>query len=433
MEGLRFIIALLILSGVIIFHELGHFLFAKLSHVRVNEFAFGMGPRILSFKKGDTVYAWRLFPIGGMCAMQGEDEEDNTEGSFQRAKVWQRILIVAGGPLFNFLLALVISFIVIFSIGADPCRITSVDQVSAAAKAGLKEGDIITSFNGGGVSNSRELYMYLMLDGIPSDKIELSYIRDGKNYSISYMPDYTEKYLIGINYSTSSEGKMVISAVSSGSPAEGAGLQIGDIITSINGQSINNSNEYTNYISENPLDGSEVTITYLRDNTETTVNIIPKSTMQAQGGFSFSMAREKMTILESIKYGFGELKYWINTTIKSIASLFTGRFKVTDLSGPVGVVSTIGSAYENAAVSGGAFEVIMTMLNMVILLSANLGVMNLLPLPALDGGRLIFLFVEAIRRKPCNQRIEGFVHFVGIVALFSLAIFIAVNDVIKLL
>lgn len=430
---MRFVIALLILSGVIIFHELGHFLLAKLSHVKVNEFAFGMGPRILSLKKGDTVYAWRLFPIGGMCAMQGEDEDDSSEGSFQKAKVWQKILIVAAGPLFNFLLALIISLIVIFSIGADPCRITSVDQASAAAKAGLQEGDIITAFNGGGVSNSRELYMYLMLDGIPTNEIRLSYVRDGKKYSISYVPDYTEKYLIGINYSTSSEGGMEISAVNSNSPAEKSGLRIGDIITAINGQDINNSEEYTNYISEHPLDGSEITITYLRDNIKTTVNITPTSTKQAQGGFSFNMAREKMGILESVKYGFGELKYWINTTIKSIASLFTGRFKMTDLSGPVGVVSTIGSAYEKAEASGGAFGVLMTMLNMVILLSANLGVMNLLPLPALDGGRLVFLFIEAIRRRPCNQKIEGVVHLVGIIALFSLAIFIAVNDVIKLL
>ncbi len=430
---MRFIIALLILSGVIIFHELGHFIFAKLSHVKVNEFAFGMGPRLLSFQKGDTVYAWRIFPIGGMCAMQGEDEDDSSEGSFQSAKVWQKILIVAGGPLFNFLMAFIVSLIVIFSIGADPCRVTAVDQSSAAAKAGLEEGDMITSFNGGGVSNSRELYMYLMLDGIPTDEVDLSYVRDGKSYSISYLPDYTEKYLIGINYSTSSEDGMEISSVSSDSPAERSGLQVGDIITAINGQTVNNSNEYSDYISEHPLDGSEVAITYLRGNTETTVNIKPESTKQAQGGFSFNMAREKMGILESVKYGFGELKYWINTTIKSIASLFTGRFKVTDLSGPVGVVSTIGTAYEQAAVSGGAFEVLMTMLNMVILLSANLGVMNLLPLPALDGGRLIFLFVEAIRRKPCNQRIEGIVHLVGIAALFSLAIFIAVNDVIKLL
>ena len=125
---MRFVIALLVLSCVIIFHELGHFLAAKASHVKVNEFAFGMGPKILSFKKGDTVYAWRLFPIGGMCAMQGEDDEDDSEGSFQKAKVWQKILIVAAGPLFNFLLALIIAFIVIIAIGADPARVTEVEE-----------------------------------------------------------------------------------------------------------------------------------------------------------------------------------------------------------------------------------------------------------------------------------------------------------------
>lgn len=433
---MRFVIALLVLSCVIIFHELGHFLAAKASHVKVNEFAFGMGPKILSFKKGDTVYAWRLFPIGGMCAMQGEDDEDDSEGSFQKAKVWQKILIVAAGPLFNFLLALIIAFIVIIAIGADPARVTEVEKGSPAAEAGLQSGDIITSFNGGGVSNSRELYMYILLDGVPTDEINLTYERDGSIHNVSYVPDFDERYLIGINYIDSededSEG-IKISEISKGYPAAQSGLASGDIITYINGQKITDSSQYKEYMAEHPFDGSPVNITYERDGVENTVTLTPKVTRQAKGGFSFNMAREKQGLLSTVGYSFGELKYWINTTIKSIGSLFTGRFKITDLSGPVGVVSTIGNVYKEAADEGGAFEALMTLLNMVILLSANLGVMNLLPLPALDGGRLIFLFVEAIRRKPCNQRIEGVIHFIGIVALLGLAAFIAVNDIIKII
>lgn len=425
------VIALLILCAVIMFHELGHFLLAKASHVRVNEFALGMGPKILSFKKGETVYAWRLFPIGGSCSMQGEDDEDHSEGSFQSAKVWQRILIVAAGPIFNFILAFGVALVIIFSLGADPCIISAVEEGSAAQEAGLQVGDQIVAFEGGGVSNARELYMYLTLDGLPTDEITLTIKRDGQKQTVTYQPDITKRYLLGFSYTTDTE-LVEITELSAGYPMEAAGLQVGDCLVSINGNDVSSVEKLTAYLEEHPLDGSSVEIGYERDGNVYTAQLTPKVSEDASGGFSFSMSREKQGFFTSIGYGFGEVKYWINTTIKSLASLFTGRFGVQDLSGPVGVVSTIGQVYEESASEGGYMQ-LMTMLNMLILLSANLGVMNLLPLPALDGGRLVFLFIECIRRKPCNQRIEGAVHFIGIVALLGLAVFIAVNDVLKLL
>ncbi len=427
---MRIVIGLLILSGVILFHELGHFLLAKASHICVNEFALGMGPRILSFKRGETLYALRLFPIGGLCAMKGEDAEDQSEGSFQRAKVWQRILVVAAGPVFNFILAFLIALIVIFSIGADPCRVTMVQENSPAWEAGLREGDLITGYEGHGVSNARELSMYLMLDGLPTDEISLDFERDGKRHSISYTPEVTESYLTGFNYSGKDE-QVVITGLIEGYPMEAAGLQVGDVIVGIDGVSLPTTEEFVAYMEEHPLDGSPVEVIFERNEIPHTVTVTPKVSREANGGFAFNMAREKQGFFSSIGYSFGEIKYWINTTIKTIASLFTGRFGIQDLSGPVGVVDTIGKVYDEAKADG-LFNLVMTMLNMVILLSANLGVMNLLPLPALDGGRLIFLFIECIRRKPCNQKIEGMVHLVGIVALLGLAAYVAVNDVIKL-
>ena len=130
------VIAILILSAVIFFHELGHFLMAKANHVVVTEFAFGLGPRLLSFKKGDTTYAWRLLPFGGFCSMLGEDEEEDAEGSFTKASVWRRIVIVAAGPVFNFILAFLVSIIVISVVGSDPARVTSVPADSPEAEAG---------------------------------------------------------------------------------------------------------------------------------------------------------------------------------------------------------------------------------------------------------------------------------------------------------
>ncbi len=424
------IIGLLILSATIMFHELGHFIFAKLCKVKVNEFALGMGPKILSFQKGETTYALRLFPIGGMCAMQGEDDDDDSEGSFQKAKVWQRILIVAAGPVFNFILAFIIALIVIFSTGVDPARIVEVNTDSPAYSAGLREGDIITKYEGNGVSNARELYMYYVFDGLPEDSIDLEVQRGSEKFDLSFSPQITEQYMLGINYSTESDS-VTITGFSDESPLRDAGLEAGDTITSINGNDVSTVDKFDEYIENNPLDGSVLEIEYEREGLSYKTEASPIITESMNGGFAFNMAREKADFGTSVSYSFGEIKYWINTTIKSIGGLFTGRFAVTDLSGPVGVVSAIGDVYESAKPAGG-FTVLMSLLNIVILLSANLGVMNLLPLPALDGGRLIFLFIELFRRKPCNQRIEGTIHFIGIVALLGLAVFVAFNDVLKL-
>ncbi len=428
---MRFVIAIIILCVVILMHELGHFLAAKACKVKVLEFAFGMGPKLLSFKRGETEYAWRAFPIGGLCAMQGEDEDDLSEGSFQAAKVWQRMIIVAAGPVMNFVLAFIIAVIVIAAAGADVCTVVDVNEGSPAEEAGLQVGDLIVEYEGSGVSNARELYMYVLYDGLPEDNIDLVVIRDGERIELSFALERNESYLLGFSYSLE-DSELVITDVTEGYPMEEAGLQAGDVITAIDGTKIDDAEELQLYLAENPLDGSEVEIEYERDGVSYTVDVTPELAYSVSGGFSYNMAREKQGVLSTIGYSFGEIKYWINTTIKSLSGLISGRFEVQDLSGPVGIVSTISEVYEEAA-SVSTFSLVITMLNMVILISANLGVINLLPLPALDGGRLVFLIIEAIRRKRCSQTIEGAVHFAGIVAILCLAAYIAFNDVIKLI
>lgn len=425
------VIAILILFGVIVFHELGHFLVAKACHIKVNEFAIGLGPKIVSVQKGETLYSWRLIPIGGMCAMQGEDEDDLSEGSFQSAKVWKRILVVAAGPLFNFLMAFIASLIVILCAGADPCTVVSVTPGSPAEEAGLQEGDLIVSYEGSGISNARELYLDTAMDGLPKDGvIDIEVNRNGENIGLSFALAETESYVFGFNYSTAGE-KAVITSVNPGSPAEKAGIEAEDVITAVNGHAINTPEDLQSYFNSEPPDGSAVSIEYERDGIKYTAEVVPEATVSQSGGFSYNMAREKTDLPSSIRYAFGEVKYWIKATIKSLAGLFNGTYGVNDLSGPVGVVSAVGDVYEQAA-SDGTFAVVMSMLNMLILISANIGIVNLLPLPALDGGRLIFLFIECIRRKRCSQTIESMVHFIGFAAIMCFAVFVAFNDVLKL-
>lgn len=339
------ILALVIFSLIILIHELGHFLLAKKGGVVVEEFSLGMGPRLVSTVKGGTRYSWKLLPFGGSCMMKGEDDGTMEEGSFGSKSVWTRISIIAAGPVFNFILAFILSLFIVGSIGVD---------------------------------------------------------------------------------------RPVVISVSEGYPAAEAGMQEGDIIRRMNGTKIRLSREITNYVTFHQ--GEEVTFVYEHDGEERTAVLTPKASEGGRYIFGIgasSSYREKAGPWETIKYSAYEVKYWIWTTVESLKMLFTGQVGLNDMAGPVGVVSMIGDTYEQSASDGG-FYIWVNMLNISILLTANLGVMNLLPLPALDGGRLVFLVIEAIRRKRIDPEKEGMVHFVGLMLLMLLMVVVMFNDIRKL-
>ncbi|MCQ2499940.1 MAG: RIP metalloprotease RseP [Lachnospiraceae bacterium] len=429
---MKFVLGIVVLSAVIFFHELGHFLLAKASHIVVNEFAFGMGPKILSFTKGETTYAWRILPFGGSCTMMGEDEEEEAiDGCFNKAPVWNRIAVVAAGPVFNFLMAFVVSVIVIGFMGVDPARVVEVDENSPVAEAGLQEGDLITSYEGNGIANARELYTDIELDGVPLKDIHMTVKRDGKKISIDYDPVVTTRYMMGYYHSQEEGAKPEILELMKGYPMETAGFQAGDVITSINGVKVSSQEELQGYLDDHPLDGSPVKMTVDRAGQEIAGEFTPISDTSAALGFSFNLMREKKSVFGTLRAAFGEMKYWIHVTVKSLATLITGQYSVKDMSGPVGVVTAMGDTYDEVK-SEGALIIIMTFLNFAILLSANLGIMNLLPIPALDGGRLVFLIIEAILGRPLNRKLENYVHIVGLMLLMLLMVFIMYNDIAKL-
>lgn len=341
---LSILIALLIFSLIIIFHEFGHFLLAKLNGITVVEFSLGMGPRLLSHTWHGTRYSWKALPFGGSCMMLGEDEAETSEGSFNSKSPWARISVIAAGPVFNFVMAFVAAVIITASLGFDPA---------------------------------------------------------------------------------------VISGVTEGYAAEEAGLQAGDVITRMNGKHIYLAREVSNYVTFHQ--GENVTVTYERDGESYTALLVPKANENGRYllGVSMSTAYQKGNALQVLKYGALEVKYWIDLTIQSLKMLVSGQVGVQDMSGPVGVVDMIGETYtESVKISW--YAVFINMLNIAILLSANLGVMNLLPLPALDGGRLVFLIIELIRGKRINPEKEGMVHFVGLMALMVLMVVVLFSDVSKL-
>ena len=422
---MKFIIALLVFSVIILFHELGHFLLAKRNNIAVTEFSLGMGPRLLSTEKGGTRYSLKLFPIGGSCMMVGEDDDDTTEGSFNNASVWARISVVAAGPIFNFILAFVFAMIITSVVGYDPAKVLQVTEGSPAAEAGLQEGDVITEFQGRHISIGRDLDSYMNLHGLQDEEISLTYKRDGKKYNIAYTADSEERYMLGFYYM--SEGEPQITQVMIGSSMAEAGVMPGDIIREINGVAVADAQELQDYLAEHPLNGSEVTLGMERDGKVETIVATPQMTKTVDSGFVYNIYREKTNFLGVMKYSAVEVRYWISSTVESLMMFVKGQFSVNDLSGPVGIIDVIGDSYEEAKEEG-AVMVWMQMLYWAILLSANLGVMNLLPIPALDGGRLVFLLIEAVRKKRLNPNVEGMIHFAGFMLLMLLMVFVMFND-----
>ena len=426
---LNILIAIIIFSVIVVFHELGHFLLAKKNGIEVTEFSLGMGPRLLSTVKGNTRYSLKLFPIGGSCMMVGEDGEEDGPGSFGHASVWGRISVVAAGPIFNFILAFVFALIITSVMGYDPPKVLSVEENSPAEEAGLQVGDIITSFQGKHISIGRDISLYESLYGMQQDQIKMTVKRDGKKIDLNFKAASEKKYMLGFSYVP--DGEPEITEVFVDGAMMKAGVIAGDVITAVDGTKVSTGEELQAYLEEHPLGENTVTITVSRDGNEKEFTVQPTVRTQVSTGFVYNLYREKTNFFGVLKYSAVEVRYWISSTIDSLGLLIKGTFRVNDLSGPVGIVDAIGSSVEEAK-SEGAVVMWMQMFYWAILLSANLGVMNLLPLPALDGGRLVFLLIEAVTKKKVNPNIEGMIHFAGFVLLMALMVFVFMNDLKRL-
>ncbi len=427
------VIALIIFSVIVIIHEFGHFLLAKKNGIKVPEFSLGMGPRLFSFQKNETKYSLKLFPIGGSCLMLGQDEDSKEEGTFNSKGVWARISVIAAGPIFNFILAFVLAIFVITGAGYDPATVARVVDGQPASEAGIKVGDLITSINGKGVDISRDIDVYFQFHPVDGEVIEITYERNGKEYEANIEPKLIKRYLIGFSY-TADDKIAVMTAITPGGALEKAGVKAGDIIVNVDGNDVKTGMELNDYFNANPLTEKPVQVTYSRDGKETTVQVTPVySSENYVVGMGYNMQRTgtEKNPLKVLKYSYTEVKFWIKTTVASLGQLIQGNVSKDDIAGPVGIVNIIGDSYENTK-DEGVFMTILQMMYISILLSANLGVMNLLPIPALDGGRLVFLIIEAIRGKPIPAEKEGIVHVIGFIALMLLMVFVVFNDIMRI-
>ncbi len=450
---MNIIVALLIFTVIVVAHELGHFLLAKKNGIGVPEFSVGMGPRIITcakpasgfvvkffcsqkemedFKEWQDVtkYSWKILPIGGSCAMIGEDEENDAENSFNNKGKWARFSVIFAGPFFNFILAFIFSIIIIANVGINYPIVGYVYDNQPAKEAGIEVGDEIKSINGHKITIGRQIDTYIQLHPLTGEDVEIVIERDGEEKNISLNPNY-KTHLFGFSYAPNKTDNTQISSISEGAAFEKAGIRTGDKILSINGTKVSNGEELKNVMEENNT-GAEITFEIERDGKTESYQVTPEPYETRTLGLYAAGNSKGGNAIDVLKYSLVEVKYWIETTIASLGQLITGKISTKEMAGPVGIVNMVGNTLEQS-VDYGMQVVVMNMLYMSVLLSANLGVMNLLPLPALDGGRLVFILIEAVRGKPIDRDKEGYVHFAGFVLLMLLMVFVMYNDIIRII
>lgn len=335
----QILVAILVFGLLILAHELGHFTVGKLSGMKINEFAIGMGPTIWSKKKGETKYALRVLPIGGFVSVEGEDEDSSDPRAFCNVALWKRILFVCAGALMNLLLGFVILSVLVGFRDTLPTTVISEFREGAVSNARLMPDDQILKINGSSVFTSNDITFSMISD--KDGVVDFTVLRDGKKLEI---------------------------------PAVKFDMQV--------------AQDGTRYIN-----------------------------------LDFYVHSVQKTFANSVQYTVLWMVSIVRQVWLSFINLITGNFTMAELSGPVGVSTAIAQA------SSTNFR---TLLLLVGFITVNIGVFNLLPVPALDGGRLVFLLIELIIRRPINPKYEGYVHATGFLLLMGLMLVVTFNDLVRL-
>lgn len=414
---MSFIIGILkvifVLGFLILIHEGGHFLVAKACKVKVREFSIGFGPKIFVKQGIETKYTLRLIPFGGFVDMLGETERKNEEGSFSSSPVWKRILIVIAGATVN----IFFGFIVYFSlIAADFNEVSlTIDKISqeyVENLAQLEEGDTIKSINGKKVRLKSDLDS--CLTNIKNENLVLEIDRNGEVKEVNVKATKQITKYVGIYFGTNNEITSEIKYIAPDSPAEKYGLNIGDTIIGINGVKTKDPTEIANSIITD-----KVEFLILRDNKEQTINVDTENV----GSYILGVILKKAdsNFFNRLYYGYWETIDYLKSLGNNLVSLFTGGVKMNQMMGPIGISEVIVKS-----------EGISQFIYFLSIISLSLGISNLLPIPALDGGRLLLLIIEAIRRKPLKEKTEITIQMLGFSFIIFLSLYISFNDILRI-
>lgn len=407
---------LFLLGFLILIHEGGHFLVAKFFKVKVNEFSIGFGKKLFSKQKGETVYSLRMIPLGGYVSMLGEEERSNDERSFSMQSIPKRIAIVAAGGIVNIIFGLLVYFILLAVVGNFVSKtVDSVIENYGAANAGIISGDEIVSVNGKKVHISKDVNSILSKTG--DKEVNIRIRRDGKIQELKVLPTEVKTKTLGI-YLEKDEGKnTTISFIDDNSSIKDI-LKVGDNILTINGQNVENN--YEELVKQINNSEETATITIRRDGTEQEVIVVPDEVSAYYLGVIFKQADKNF--FNRIYYAWFETGDFALSLVDNIKDLFTGGVSVKQMMGPIGISKTVAS-------TNGIYEFVYIM----SLISLSLGITNLLPIPALDGGKILLLLIEAIRRKPMKQELEIGIQLAGFGLLILLSIYVSYLDIIRII
>ena len=430
---------ILILGIVVLVHETGHFIFAKRAGVYVYEFSIGMGPRLFKWKRkkkikdkngkikyveDETEYSIRLLPIGGFVQMAGEEvevDENIPEDQRLQSKPWfSRFMVMVAGVMMNFILAIVLLFIV----GMTSTLSLNSVYVDGSIIAGLDDGDKIVSVDGNFVNNYDKLALEMTVPGSKDFTITVKK-KDGTKENIDIHPIAVgEKNLIhgkdyGFTITEKEEG--VISILESSID----GLKEGDKIVSINDLEIH---DYLVLLKELEKIGEDEFLLKV-ENSEGDIEDLSITAKELEDdtlrGYTYGFyitGEEASGFFASIRYAFGKFFSMIEQMFFTVLYLFTGKLGLDMLSGPVGIYNVVGEAGKAG---------IMSLVSLLAMLSVNVGFINILPLPAFDGGHALFLIIEKIKGSPVSPKVENIIHNIGFILLMILMVYITFNDIIR--
>jgi regulator of sigma E protease len=423
--------AFLFVLGLLIFvHELGHFLMARRLGVRVLTFSLGFGPKLLKFTRGDTEYAISAIPLGGYVKMAGENPDEARSGrpdEFLSKTKWERFLVYIMGPAMNLLLAFVVTAAVLYQ-GAEsptyeqePPIVGAVIKDSPAARAGLQIGDRIVTVAGREMRTWDQFFIEI---GSRADReTEIVVDRGGRRETITVTPEPKTKYEVG-EIGVLPKTRLQLAEVTPRMAADRAGLRRGDVIAALDGKSDPEQQALIAHIKSNP--NKPLRFSIVRDGQPMDVTVTPEGDPgSALIGIRISPYEFRIIqpgFLEALRLSLVKNWEWTRLIFRTLAGLFTRETSVRQLMGPVGI----------AELSGGAAQLGWTHLfNLMAMISLNLGLLNLMPIPVLDGGHVFIMLLEGIARRDFSVRMKEKMLLAGFVVLMMLMVTVIYNDLMR--
>jgi regulator of sigma E protease len=422
------VLGVLALSVLIIVHEFGHFIVAKLSDIKVLEFSVFMGPKLFSTKKGETVYSLRAIPLGGFVRMEGEEEASDDERAFNKKPLLTRAAVIAAGPIMNFLVAIITIILIVSVTGYHTTNIERVSPSSPAFQAGLKEDDEIIKYGGKRVYHPADMSLFVY--GTQGEPVDVEVLRNGNVEKLKLFPEKIEKdrYLLGfIPKADYGPGSNVVAGNAYTETQQDNGFRPGDEIIRLNDIAVTSGKDIRDFMKINK--DKPINVTVLRNGKEQVLNITPiPSTGEEQYGIGIGFKRGAGGILPTVRHSFIQAGSIARNVYYSLIWLITGRVSIRQMSGPVGIVSTIGDVVQQSPT---ILDKFINLLSMLSFIGINLGIFNLIPFPALDGSKILLIAIEGIRKKAIPPEKEAFISFIGFVLLILLAIFTTYNDIFR--